>query len=194
PSWRRQRWQTAISSATALRAAARSPCLTGSDDTSPRTDGDPRADGVAELRLRPRRAPSDPTGRPASDLGDPRCHRRGGRLAGHRFLREVALHRRLAREIDAALAVDLGHDDHDLVANGHDVLDRGHVVVGQLTDANEAFLAWQDLDERAEAHDPGHLAQVEGTDLDVTGEALDPLDGLARVLARDGGNLDGAVV
>ena len=69
---------------------------------------------------------------------------------------------RLAGEVDPALAVDLGHDDHhDLVADGHDVLDGRHVVVGELADPDEAFLARQDLDERAEAHDPGDLAQVE---------------------------------
>src|SRR4029077_18277657 len=61
-------------------------------------------------------------------------------------------------------------------------------------DAHEAFLARQDLDEGAEAHDPGDLAQVQGADLDVAGEALDPGDRLARVLAAHRGDLDGAVV
>src|SRR6476659_5209841 len=56
-----------------------------------------------------------------------------------RILRQVALHRGLAREVDPTLSVDLGHDDHDLVADGDDVLDRRDVVVGQLADANEAF-------------------------------------------------------
>src|SRR5687768_6258135 len=117
---------------------------------------------------------------------------RGLRLDG--LLGEVALHGRLAGEVDPALAIDLDHDHHHLVADGHDVLDGGHVVVGELADADEAFLARQDLDEGAEAHDPGDLAQVEGTDLDLAGEALDPLDRLARVLARDRGDFDGAVV
>ena len=94
----------------------------------------------------------------------------------------------------AALAVDLGHDDHDLVADGHDVLDGRDVVVGELADADQAFLARQDLDERAEAHDPGDLAQVERADLDLAGQALDPLDRLAGVLAGHGRDLDGAVV
>jgi hypothetical protein len=43
----------------------------------------------------------------------------------------------------------------DLVADGHDVLDGRHVVVGELADADEAFLARQDLDECAEAHQSG---------------------------------------
>ena len=96
-----------------------------------------------------------------------------GRL--DRFLGEVALHGRLAREVDAALAIDLDHDDHHLVADGHDVLDGRHVVVGELADADEAFLARQDLDECAEAHDPGDLAEVQRADLDLAGQALDPV-------------------
>src|SRR4051812_44569058 len=109
-------------------------------------------------------------------------------------LREVALHGGLAREVDPTLAVDLGDDDHDLVADGHDVLDGRHVVVSELADADEAFLARQDLDEGAEAHDPGDLAEVERADLDLAGQALDPLDRLAGVLAGHRGDLDRPVV
>src|SRR4029079_17857394 len=64
----------------------------------------------------------------------------------------------------------------------------------ELADADEAFLARQDLDEGAEAHDPGDLAEVERPDLDLAGQALDPLDRLPRVLAGDGRDLHGAVV
>src|SRR5215213_8093559 len=106
----------------------------------------------------------------------------------------MALHRRLAREVDPPLPVDLGDDDHDFVADGHDVLDGRYVVVGELADADEAFLARQDLDEGAEAHDPGDLAEVQRADLDLAREALDPLDRLARVLARHRRDLDRAVV
>src|SRR5258705_1450449 len=112
----------------------------------------------------------------------------------HRLLGEMPLHRRLAGQVDPALAVDLHHDDHHLVADGHDVLDGRHVVVGELADPDEAFLARQDLDERAEAHDPGDLAEVQRPDLDLAGQALDPLDRLARVLARHGRDLHGPVV
>src|SRR5438876_238948 len=103
-----------------------------------------------------------------------------------RILGQVALHRGLAREVDTTLAVDLGHDDHDLVTDGDDILDGRDVVVGQLADANQALLAGQDLDERAEAHDPGDLAEIERADLDITGEALDPVDRLPGVLAGHG--------
>src|SRR6185295_12969711 len=62
---------------------------------------------------------------------------------GDRLLGEVALHGRLAREVDPALAIDLDHHDHHLVAHGHDVLDGRDVVVRELADADEALLARQ---------------------------------------------------
>src|SRR4249919_686133 len=135
------------------------------------------------------RKPNEPPVRPGgSSL---LCWERPG-LDG--LLREVALHGRLARQVDPTLAVDFEDDDHDLVADGHDVLDGRNVVVGQLADPDEAFLARQDLDEGAEAHDPGDLAHVERAHLDLTGQAVDPVDGLASVLARHGRDLDRAVV
>src|ERR1035437_4089102 len=96
--------------------------------------------------------------------------------------------------VDPALAVDRAHHNHDLVPDRDNVLDGRDVVVGQLADPDQAFLAGQDLDEAAEAHDPGDLAQVEPADLYVAGERLDPLDGLAGVLARHCRDLDRAVV
>ena len=93
----------------------------------------------------------------------------------------VPLHGGLAAEVDATLAVDLDDHDHDLVADLDHVLDGRDMVVSQLADANEAFLARQDLDEGAEAHDAGDLAQVEPADLDLLGDRLDPLDGLGRL-------------
>src|ERR1035437_10215042 len=127
----------------------------------------------------------NPSGPALSPCGGVRLRRRAS---------QVALHRGLAGEIDATLAVDLGHYDHDLVAYRDHVLDRGDVVVGQLADPDQAFLTGEDLDEAAEAHDPGDLAQIQTADLYVAGERLDPLDGLARVLARHGCDLDRAVV
>src|SRR5690348_1211742 len=109
-------------------------------------------------------------------------------------LGQVALHCRLARQVDATLAIDLGHDDHDLVADRYDVLDRGHVVVGELADAHQAFLAGQDLDESAEAHDPGDLAEIQTADLNLAGDAFDHVDRSLGLLAVDGSDLDGAVV
>src|SRR5207247_2656422 len=119
---------------------------------------------------------------------------RSGLLRGDRPLGEVAIHRRLARQVDPPLAIDLHDDDHHLVADGHDVLDGRHVVVGELADPDEALLARQDLDKGAETHDPGDLAEVQRPDLDLAGEALDPLDRLAGVLAGGRSDLDRAVV
>src|SRR5690349_11521471 len=155
---------------------------------------------------RPRQREPAKSGDPASDAGSRaissvwsrrRRLRRQKDLFGaaaDRLLGQVAGHRGFARQVDSALAVDLGHDDHDLVADGYDVLDGRDVVVGELADADEAFLARQDLDEGAEAHDPGDLTHVQRADLDLAGEAVDPVDGLARVLAADGRDLDAAIV
>ena len=68
------------------------------------------------------------------------------------------------------------------------------MVVGQFADTDEAFLAGHDLHEGTEAHDPGDLAHVQGTHLDLTGQAVDPVDGLAGVVAGNGRDLDRAVV
>ena len=106
----------------------------------------------------------------------------------------MALHRGLAREVDPALAVDLGDHHHDLVADRDDVLDGRHVVVGELADPDQAFLARQDLDEGAEAHDPGDLAKVERADLDFAGQALDPRGSPCASCRRDRRDLDRAVV
>src|SRR5205823_4241023 len=105
----------------------------------------------------------------------------GSASAPNGLLGEVALHRRLAREIDPALAIDLDHHDHHLVADRNDILDRRDVVVGELADPDQTLLAGQDLDECAEAHDPGDLAEIERPDLDVAGQRLDPGDRLSGV-------------
>src|SRR5207247_4173881 len=133
----------------------------GRRDQAPRDQREQRAD--------PGRSPETRKARPFG---------RALRTAGWKGLRadgllgEVALHGRLAGEVDPALAIDLDDHHHDLVTDGHDVLDARHVVVGQLADPDKAFLAGQDLDERAERHDPGHGAQVQGADLDFAGQAL----------------------
>ena len=53
----------------------------------------------------------------------------------------------------------------DLVADLDDVLDARHAVVGQLADADEAFLAGHDLDEGAEVDRAGDAAGVDLADL-----------------------------
>src|SRR5450432_2822084 len=59
-------------------------------------------------------------------------------LGSDGFLGEVALHGRLARQVDPALAVDFGDDNHHLVAYRDHILDSRDVVVGQLADPDEA--------------------------------------------------------
>src|SRR4029078_12316990 len=92
----------------------------------------------------PARPPREPTGR-LGQLEGPGGDRPTVIGPSDGVLGEVALHRGLARQVYATLAVDLGHDDHHLVADGHHVLDGRHVVVGELADADQAFLATQDL-------------------------------------------------
>ncbi len=98
------------------------------------------------------------------------------------------------REVDPAHPVDVGQLDLDLlplldhVVGGLDVLRREH------RDVDEAFLAGQDLDERAEVHDPLHRALVDPADLGLLDHARDDaLGDLGAFLVRavDG---DGAVV
>src|SRR5512146_2422765 len=109
------------------------PMIPARDTRDPGTGGrDPRP---PQQRPRPSTASPADTLPPASVM----------RLSRYRFLGQVALHRGLARQVDAALPVDLGDDDHDLVADRHHVLYGGHVVVGELADAHEPFLAGQDL-------------------------------------------------
>src|SRR4029077_9866903 len=118
----------------------------------------------------------------------------GALLASRPASRHVPLHRRPPAQVDAAHAMDLGDDDHQLVADRDDILHAWNAIVGELADVHQPLLAGQDLDECAEVHDPGHLAEVLLANLDVAGQALDPADRLLRRLARGGGDLDGPVV
>ena len=106
----------------------------------------------------------------------------------------MSLHRRTPAQVDATHAIDLGDYHHQLVPDRDDVLDARHAVVSELADVDQPLLAGQDLDEGAEVHDPGHLAQVLLANLDVSRQALDPADRLLRRLAGGGCDLDGAVV
>src|ERR1035437_1416920 len=147
-------------------------------------------DGLAGTARVYQRAPGLPGARA-------RRRMRAGPLTGpaaRSALGEVPLHGGLAGQVDPALAVDVGDDNHHLVAHRDHVLDGRDVVVGQLADTDQTLLAGQDLHEGAEGHEAGHGAQVQGADLDLAGEGLDPVDRLAGVLAGDGGDLHGAVV
>src|SRR4051812_16306006 len=64
---------------------------------------------------------------------------------GHRF----------ARQVDAALLVNFDDFDLELLAFFHDVFGLLDEVVGQLAHSDQTFFARHDLDENADAHDPG---------------------------------------
>ena len=96
----------------------------------------------------------------------------------------LALDHGAPREVDAALAVDFDDHDLDLVADADLVLDAGDAVIGEFGDVDEAVLAGQDLDERAEVHDAGDAAGVDLADFDVLGHALDDRDGALRGTRR----------
>src|SRR6266536_1677305 len=108
--------------------------------------------------------------------------------------RLARLEQRPPREVDPALAIDLGHQHRDLVADVHHVLDARHPIVGKLGDVNQPLLARQDLDEGAERHQAGHLAGVDRASLDVLGEALDPVDRLPGVVGVVRADQHGAIV
>src|SRR5438876_895509 len=83
------------------------------------------------------------------------------------------LDRRLAAQVEPALAVDLDRLDHYLVADVADLFHPLDAVVGELGDVDQAILSRQDLDEGAERHDAHDLALVDLADLDLVGEAFD---------------------
>ncbi|MEA2645173.1 MAG: polyribonucleotide nucleotidyltransferase, partial [Chloroflexota bacterium] len=98
-----------------------------------------------------------------------------------------------AGEVDAALAVDLVDLHQDLVAHLDEVLDVVHPPVGKLADMDQAVLLGHQLHEGAERHQPDDLALVDPADLDIVGEALDPIDRLLSGLTVAGGDMDAAV-
>ena len=146
----------------------------------------PRRHHATLLIVSPVRAPAAPHRRSARCIGGGRhaCRRssRGGNVAwsARGARREVAVARtaaqqRLARQIDAALAVDLHDLDHDLVADLDDVFDFIDARRRELADVDEAFLAGQNLHERADRDDARHRAEVGLADHDLFGEVFDDL-------------------
>src|SRR5437588_721184 len=104
------------------------------------------------------------------------------------------LKNRLAREVDAALAVDLGDLDVDLIADIDRVLHPLHPVLGQLADVDQAILVGHDLDESAEGHDAHHLALVVLANLDLAGQVANDLLRLGRRLAIHRADHDSTVI
>src|SRR5207248_1301239 len=65
-----------------------------------------------------------------------------------------------ARQVHTALRVDLQHLHLELIADVDHVRDALDRAGSELTGADQAFLAGEDLDESAEIHQPGHPALV----------------------------------
>src|SRR5438309_1847218 len=121
-------------------------------------------------------------------------HFRVDALLDRQTLGRQLLERGLAAQIEPALAVDLDRLDHYLVADVADLFHPLDAVVGELGDVDQAILSRQDLDEGAERHDAHDLALVDLADLDLVGEALDPVDGFLAPLLVDRGDEDTSVV
>src|SRR5450432_1866449 len=100
----------------------------------------------------------------------------------------------LHRQADAALLVDFEHLDLDDVAFLELVGNLLDALVGNLRDVDEAVLARQDGDERAEIHQLGYLAFVDAARLDVGDNLLDARLRRFGRFAIDRGDDDGAVV
>ena len=81
-----------------------------------------------------------------------------------------------AAEVQPALIVDLEYLDADDVA---DVDNIGHMLGTldvELADVDQTLLAGSDLNERAEIHDAGDLAQIHCAGLGIGSDGLDDLD------------------
>src|SRR5450759_176260 len=103
-------------------------------------------------------------------------------------------HRFLAAQVEAALAVDLGRLDHDLISDVGHFLNPLDPMVGELGDVHEAVLVGQHFHEGAEGHDAHYLALVDPADLDLVGQALDPVDRTLAALLVDRRDEDATVV
>src|SRR5665213_1522063 len=90
---------------------------------------------------------------------------------------------RLARQADLAGRIDFEALDLDLVSDLEDVLDLVDALHVDLADVQQAFLAGENLDERAELLDGDDVSLVDLADLGLEREGLD--FGL-RLLAADG--------
>src|SRR5258708_3453988 len=101
---------------------------------------------------------------------------------------------RADREVDAALPVHLGDLDLHVLADLDGIFDVVDTLVGDLGDPDQAFLAGEVLDERADGHDPGDLALEDLADLGLLGEALDHRAGLLAALRLGAGDADRPIV
>jgi hypothetical protein len=86
------------------------------------------------------------------------------------------------------------HFTGDVVADLHDVLGFLDAEVRQFADVNQAVLARQKFDERAEFLDGDNLAAINLADLGLGGHAGDGVHGNLHAFRRDGEDVHRAVV
>src|SRR5438309_1889250 len=141
-------------------------------------------------------SPAEPAADALGRRGGERCRHHLGvdALFDRLAFRRQLLDRGLAAQVEPTLAVDLDRLDHDLVADVAHLLDALYPMVGELGDVDQSVLVRQHLDKGAERHDAHDLALVDLADLDLVGEALDPVDRLTAGFLVDRGDEDTAVV
>src|SRR5689334_17480592 len=140
-------------------------------------------------------APAEPAFANGRGRGQRGCHDFGvDALLDRLALRGQLFDRGLTAQVEPALAIDLDRLDHDLVAYVRDLFRPLDSVIRELRDMDQAVLVRKDLDEHPERHDADDLALVDPADLDLVGEALDPVDRLPSALLVDGRDEDLPVV
>src|SRR5437660_839549 len=141
-------------------------------------------------------SPAEPAADALGRRGGERCRHHLGvdALFDRLAFRRQLLDRRLAAQVEPALAVDLDRLDGDLVADVADLLDPLHAVVGELGEVDEAVLVRQHLDEGTKRHDAHDLARIDLADLDLVGQALDPVDRLPAGFLVDSRDEDATIV
>src|ERR1017187_1198320 len=117
---------------------------------------------------------------------------RGYFLSRH-FLVAV-FHRGLPREPHPALFVHPEAFDRNVVADLDDVLGFLDAEIGQFADVNQAVLAGQKFDERAEFLDRDDLAAIDFSDFGFRRHAGDGVERDLHAFRRDGENVHRAVV
>src|SRR5713101_9336522 len=105
----------------------------------------------------------------------------------------VLLHFTLA-QTNLALAIDLQHLDHDLVAFSEYVGHSAHATSPDLRDVQQTICPGENLDERAKVHHLAHSALVDPADLRFSGNAVDPLHRSSHRVSVLRGDIDRAVV
>src|SRR6187455_246010 len=105
----------------------------------------------------------------------------------------VAVEQRLHRQLDAALLVGLEDLDANDLAFLQVVGDLLDALVRDLADVEQAVLAGQQVDQRAEVEDLGDRAFVDLADFDLGGDLLDALLRELGLLGVGRGDRDRAV-